>query len=55
MKNLFDVEYIVAGYNFVAGGTPPGTPFVPTLGLQGTLTGFYGDPRRFFVTAQVKF
>ncbi|MEO0464091.1 MAG: TonB-dependent receptor [Pseudomonadota bacterium] len=55
VKNLFDKEYIVAGYNFVAGGTPPGTPFVPTLGLEGTLTGFYGDPRRFFVTAQVNF
>ncbi|MEM7687426.1 MAG: TonB-dependent receptor [Pseudomonadota bacterium] len=55
VKNLFDVEYIVAGYNFVAGGTPPGTPFVPTLGLEGTLTGFYGDPRRFFATAQVNF
>ncbi|MEM6858324.1 MAG: TonB-dependent receptor [Pseudomonadota bacterium] len=55
VKNLFDVEYIVAGYNFVAGGTPPGTPFTPTLGLEGTLTGFYGDPRRFFVTAQVNF
>jgi len=55
VKNLFDKEYIVAGYNFVSGGTPPGTPFVPTLGLEGTLTGFYGDPRRFFVTAQVNF
>ncbi|MEO1490192.1 MAG: TonB-dependent receptor, partial [Pseudomonadota bacterium] len=55
VKNLFDVEYIVAGYNFVAGGTPPGTPFVPTLGLEGTLTGFYGDPRRFFITAGVNF
>jgi iron complex outermembrane receptor protein len=55
VKNLFDVEYIVAGYNFVAGGTPPGTPFVPTLGREGTLTGFYGDPRRFFVTGAVNF
>jgi len=54
-KNLFDKEYIVAGYNFVAGGTPPGTPFIPTLGREGTLTGFYGDPRRIFVTAQVNF
>lgn len=54
-KNLFDKEYIVAGYNFVSGGTPPGTPFVPTLGLEGTLTGFYGDPRRFYVTAEVNF
>ena len=54
-KNLLDKEYIVAGYNFVAGGFPPGTPFVPTLGLEGTLTGFYGDPRRFYVTAEVNF
>lgn len=54
-KNLFDKEYIVAGYNFVTGGTPPGTPFTPTLGLEGTLTGFYGDPRRFYVTAEVNF
>ncbi len=54
-KNLFDKEYIVAGYNFVAGGTPPGTPFIPTLGREGTLTGFYGDPRRIFVTGEVRF
>jgi len=53
-KNLFDKEYIVAGYNFVAGGTG-GAPFAPTLGLEGTLTGFYGDPRRFYVTAEVNF
>jgi len=54
-KNLLDKEYIVAGYNFVAGGTPPGTPFTPTLGLEGTLTGFYGDPRRIFVTGEIRF
>ena len=54
-KNLLDKEYIVAGYNFVTGGFPPGTPFRATLGREGTLTGFYGDPRRFFVTAEVNF
>ena len=53
-KNLFDKRYIVAGYNFVAGGVG-GAPFIPTLGREGTLTGFYGDPRRVFVTAQVNF
>lgn len=53
-KNLFDKEYIVAGYNFVAGGIG-GAPFVSTLGREGTLTGFYGDPRRVFVTAQLNF
>ncbi|MEQ9314600.1 MAG: TonB-dependent receptor, partial [Henriciella sp.] len=36
-KNLTDEEYIVAGYDFVTAGTP--------LGLEGTLTAFYGDPR----------
>ncbi len=53
-KNLTNKRYIVAGYNFVAGGTG-GVPFTPTLGLEGTLTGFYGDPRRFFVTGEVRF
>ncbi len=53
-KNLFDKEYIVAGYNFVASGVG-GAPFIPTLGQEGTLTGFFGDPRRIFVTAQVNF
>jgi iron complex outermembrane recepter protein len=53
-KNLFDKEYIVAGYNFVAGGVG-GAPFVPTLGREGTLTGFFGDPRRIYVTAQINF
>lgn len=53
-KNLLDKEYIVAGYNFVAGGTG-GAPFTSTLGLEGTLTGFYGDPRRFYITGEVRF
>jgi iron complex outermembrane receptor protein len=45
-KNLFDKRYIVAGYDFVTGSV---------LGLEGNLTGFYGDPRRVFVTGQFKF
>lgn len=53
-KNLFGEEYINAGYNFVAGGVG-GAPFVPMLGQEGTLTGFFGDPRRIYVTAQVNF
>ncbi len=53
-KNLFNKEYIVAGYNFVSGGTG-GVPFASTLGLEGTLTGFYGDPRRFYITGEVRF
>ncbi|EDL47900.1 TonB-dependent receptor [Erythrobacter sp. SD-21] len=45
-KNVFDQRYIVAGYDFVTG---------TVLGLEGNLTGFYGDPRRVFVTGEVKF
>ncbi|WP_369025888.1 TonB-dependent receptor [Qipengyuania sp. RANM35] len=45
-KNLFDQRYIVAGYDFVT---------ATRLGLEGNLTGFYGDPRRFYVTGQFKF
>ncbi|WP_084399004.1 TonB-dependent receptor [Henriciella aquimarina] len=42
-KNLTDEEYIVAGYNFV--NINQDSTFTPTLGLEGTLTAFYGDPR----------
>ena len=46
-KNLTDEEYIVAGYNFVNVGTDMNgaQTFTPTLGLEGTLTAFYGNPR----------
>jgi iron complex outermembrane recepter protein len=39
-KNLTDERYRVSGYNFInpANGAP-------SLGLEGVLTGFYGDPR----------
>lgn len=40
-KNLSDEEYRVAGYNF------------PTLGLEGNVTAFYGNPRT--VTATVEY
>lgn len=40
-KNLTDEEYKVAGYNF------------PTLGLEGNVTAFYGNPMT--VTATVEF
>ena len=42
-KNLGDEEYRVAGYDF------------PTFGLEGTVTGFYGNPRTFALTAQLNF
>lgn len=45
-KNLFDKRYVVAGYDFV---------FNTTLGIENNVIGFYGDPRRFFVTGEVRF
>lgn len=53
-KNLFNKRYIVSGYNFTV-GDGINTPITSTLGLEGTLTGFYGDPRRVFVTGEVRF
>ncbi|HRI99152.1 MAG TPA: TonB-dependent receptor [Hyphomonas sp.] len=39
-KNLTDERYKVAGYNFINPVTG-----APTLGLEGVLSAFYGDPR----------
>ncbi|RMF12319.1 MAG: TonB-dependent receptor [Alphaproteobacteria bacterium] len=48
-KNLTDKDYIVAGYNFVDANLNP------TLGTEGTLTAFYGNPRTVTATLQFKF
>ena len=42
-KNLGDEEYKVAGYNF------------PTLGAEGNVTAFYGNPRTVTATAEYRF
>jgi len=44
-KNLSDEEYKVAGYNFPA----------PTLGLEGSVTAFYGNPRTITGTVEYRF
>ncbi|MGK6353986.1 TonB-dependent receptor [Sphingomonas sp. DT-207] len=61
-RNLTDQRYIVAGYNFLAQNpdtgeflrTPTGA-YIPTLGTEGVLTAYYGNPRQVFVTGTVKF
>ncbi|MGF1456360.1 MAG: TonB-dependent receptor [Alphaproteobacteria bacterium] len=42
-KNLGNTQYKVAGYNF------------PTLGLEGTVTAFFGNPRQVLGTVEVRF
>jgi iron complex outermembrane receptor protein len=44
-KNLTDEEYKVAGYYFPA----------PTLGLEGSVTAFYGNPRTITGTVEYRF
>lgn len=60
-KNLTDKRYITSGYQFVAVGAD-GTPVrnaagnpTPTLGREGVVTAFYGNPRQVFLTGTVKF
>lgn len=61
-RNLTDKEYKTSGYTFigadpVTGAIPLGANGfpVPTLGTEGTLTAFYGNPRQVFVTGTVRF
>ena len=52
-KNLSDERYKVAGYNFVTANSN-GT-FTPTLGREGTLTAFYGEPRTWWLSLSTDF
>ncbi len=61
-KNLTDKEYKTSGYSFIQGNATTGVPTigvnglpVASLGREGTLTAFYGNPRQVFVTAGFKF
>jgi iron complex outermembrane recepter protein len=62
-KNLTDTRYITAGYNFLrqnpwtgafilASGAPG---LSSTLGREGILTAYYGNPRQIFLSAGYKF
>ncbi|PNU02622.1 TonB-dependent receptor [Novosphingobium guangzhouense] len=61
-KNLFDKRYKTSGYTFLAANpvtgellTTPSGNFVPSLGTEGTLTAYYGNPRQVFATATLEF
>ena len=61
-KNLTDKEYKTSGYTFVAADPVTGVltrnaagALIPSLGREGTVTAFYGNPRQIFLTGTVKF
>ncbi|MFN2473404.1 MAG: TonB-dependent receptor [Sphingomicrobium sp.] len=62
-RNLTDKRYIVSGYNFLRQNPFTGQFILPTgspgrsstLGTEGILTGYYGNPRQIFVTVGYKF
>ncbi|PAX07549.1 TonB-dependent receptor [Sphingomonas lenta] len=61
-RNLLDKEYIVSGYNFLAQNPDTGDflrnaqgRLIPTLGAEGVLTAYYGNPRQVFATLTAKF
>jgi iron complex outermembrane receptor protein len=61
-RNLTNKRYIVAGYNFLAQNPDTGEflrtgtgAYVSTLGTEGVLTAYYGNPRQIFGTATIKF
>ena len=60
-KNITDKEYITSGYQFLL-TAPDGTPLLtsggalrPSLGREGVVTAFYGNPRQVFASFGVKF
>jgi iron complex outermembrane receptor protein len=61
-KNLTDRQYKTSGYAFIVINPVTGAPTttanglpVASLGKEGTLTAFYGNPRQIFVTGSVRF
>lgn len=61
-RNLTNRRYIVAGYNFLSQNPDTGDfnrtaggNYIPTLGREGILTAYYGNPRQVFATVGLKF
>lgn len=61
-KNILDKEYKTSGYTYMAvdpvtGALQIGSNGLPstTLGTEGTLSAFYGNPRQVFVTGTLQF
>ncbi|HYI64585.1 MAG TPA: TonB-dependent receptor [Allosphingosinicella sp.] len=62
-RNLTDERYITAGYNFLGQNPDTGAflrnavtgAFIPTLGNEGVLTAYYGNPRQVYLSVGLNF
>ncbi len=61
-KNITDKEYITSGYQFLVVDPVTGVPLRtaagalrPSLGREGVVTAFYGNPRQVFLSLGVRF
>jgi iron complex outermembrane receptor protein len=61
-KNIFDKQYITSGYQFLAVNPQTGVPLltaggavIPSLGREGVVTAFYGNPRQVFLSVGLNF
>jgi iron complex outermembrane receptor protein len=61
-KNILDKQYITSGYQFLATDPVTAVPLrtaqgqvIPSLGKEGVVTTFYGNPRQIFASFGVKF
>ncbi|MDE2436248.1 MAG: TonB-dependent receptor [Sphingomonadales bacterium] len=61
-KNLTDKRYVTSGYSYISVNPTTGAPNlnasgqpIPTLGKEGILTAYYGNPRQVYVTATLNF
>lgn len=61
-KNLLDKQYKTSGYQFLAVNPVTGVPLrnaagnvIPSLGREGVVTAFYGNPRQVFLSLGYKF
>jgi iron complex outermembrane receptor protein len=62
-KNILDKQYITSGYQFLSVNPVTGVPLtnattgnvIPSLGREGVVTTFYGNPRQVFLSLGMKF
>ena len=62
-KNILDKQYITSGYQFLSVDPVTGVPLhnattgnvIPSLGREGVVTTFYGNPRQVFLSLGMKF